>query len=188
MREILEFWPRSVILVEDETDLLLFPPLRACWAPRGKTALVRLCGRNARRVIFGAMNLRTGTRLFLPREHGWAEDFQEFLDLIHDHYRGWQVVLLLDEDPSHTAEDSRSLADNYDMEMLWLPKRCPELNPMDTLWGQGKDRMSANKQYATIDDQVDRFLAHLQGLSAEEALHTAGVHSGHFWLKRALFG
>jgi hypothetical protein len=175
-------------LVEEETDLLLFPPLRACWAPRGTAARVRLCGRNARRVIFGAMNLRTGTRLFLTREHGQAEDFQEFLDLIHEHYRGWQVVLLLDEDPSHTAEDSRSMADNYDIELLWLPKRCPELNPMDTLWGQGKDCISANKQYATIDDQVDRFLEYLQGLSAEEALHTAGVLSGHFWLERALFG
>jgi hypothetical protein len=186
VQEILQFWPRSVILAEDETDLLLFPPLRSCWAPRGKTALVRLCGRNARRVIFGVMNLRTGTRLFLSRQHAQAEDFQEFLDVIHDHYRGWHVVLLLDEDPSHTAEDSKSLADNYDIEMLWLPKRCPELNPVDTLWGQGKDRISANKQYATIDEQVDRFLEHLAGLSAIEALHTAGVLSDGFWLKRAL--
>jgi hypothetical protein len=31
---------------------------------------------------------------------------------------------------------------------------------MDTLWGQGKDVISANKQYATIDEQGDRFLAH----------------------------
>jgi len=101
--------------------------------------VVRLSGWDARRVIFGAMNLRTGTRWFLPRPHGKAEDFQEFLDLLHEAYRGRQVALLLDEDPSHTAEDSRSLADNYDIELLWLPKRCPELNPLDTLWGQGKD-------------------------------------------------
>jgi hypothetical protein len=179
-------WPRSVFLAEDETDLLLFPPLRACWALRGRSAVVRLCGRNARRVIFGAMNLRTGTRLFLPRKHGYAEDFQEFQDLIHDAYRGWHVALLLDADPSHTAEDSKSLADNYDMDLLWLPKRCPELNPIDTLWGQAKDRISANKQYATIDDQVDRFLDLLQSLSGTEALHTAGVLSDHFWLKQAL--
>ena len=34
---------------------------------RGGHAKVWLSGRNARRVIFGAMNLRTGTRLFVPR-------------------------------------------------------------------------------------------------------------------------
>ena len=70
--------------------------------------------------------------------------------------------------------------------MLGLPKRCPELNPMDTLWGQGKDYLSANKQYASIDDQVDRFLEYLQSLSGREALHTAGVLSEDFWLKDAL--
>src|SRR5207302_3138620 len=49
---------RSVVLAQDETDLLLFPPLRAGWSKRGEPARVWLSGRNARRVIFGALNLR----------------------------------------------------------------------------------------------------------------------------------
>jgi hypothetical protein len=175
-----------VILAGDETDLLLFPPLRAGWAPRGQPAEVRLCGRNARRVIFGAMNLRTGYRLFLARERQRAGDFQEFLGLIHHYYRGWDVALLVDEDPSHTAVGSRDLAWRYDIELVWLPKRCPELNPMDTLWGQGKDLLSANKQYASIDQQVERFLGYLSSLSGWEALHTAGVLSERFWLRSVL--
>jgi DDE superfamily endonuclease len=175
-----------VFLAEDETDLLLFPPLRAGWALRGQAAEVRLCGRNARRVIFGAMNLQTGTRLFLPRRRQRGEDFQAFLHLLHAHYRGWHVALLLDEDPSHTAAASLSWARAYEMDLLWLPKRCPELNPLDTLWGQGKDMVSANKQHATIDAQVERFLGYLTSLSGPEALHTAGVMSDDFWLKRAL--
>jgi hypothetical protein len=174
------------VLAEDETDLLLFPPLRACWAPRGQRAAVRLCGWNARRVIFGAMNLRNGSRLFLAQERQQAENFQALLELIHYYYRGWHVALLLDEDPSHTAEDSVELAEDYGMDLLWLPKRCPKLNPMDTLWGQGKDQVSANKQYATIDDQVDRFLNYLTSMSGKEALHTAGVLAKGFWLKKAL--
>jgi hypothetical protein len=72
------------------------------------------------------------------------------------------------------------------MTLLWLPSRSPELNPMDTLWGQGKDVISANKQYATIEEQVDRFLAFVRGLSNREALHTAGILSGRFWLARTL--
>jgi hypothetical protein len=38
-----------VVLAEDETDLLLFPPLRASWSPRGEPAQVMLTGRNANR-------------------------------------------------------------------------------------------------------------------------------------------
>jgi hypothetical protein len=172
------------VLAQDETDLLLFPPLRAGWAKRGEPAEVRLGGHNARRGIFGAMNLRTGTRLFVPRQKGRAGDFQAFLAEVRARYRGWHVALLLDEDPSHTAKSSVALAEG--MTLLWLPKRSPQLNPMDTLWGQGKDVISANKQYLPIEEQVDRFLDHLRALSNHEALHTSGVLSHEFWLKRAL--
>jgi hypothetical protein len=172
------------VLAQDETDLLLFPPLRAAWSKRGEVAKVWLSGRNARRVIFGVMNLRTGTRLFLPREKGRSGDFQAFLGEVRSHYRGWHVALLLDEDPCHTAK--ASLREAEGMTRLWLPKRSPKLNPMDTLWGQGKDVISANKQYATIDEQVDRFLGHLRSLTNQEALHTSGALSKKFWLKGAL--
>jgi hypothetical protein len=178
--------PRSVLLAEDETELLLFPPLRSAWSLRGRPKEVLLCGRNARRVLFGAMNLRTGRRLLLPREHQRAGDFQAFLRVVHYYYRGWHVAMLLDEDPSHTAAGSVELADWFDIELLWLPKRSPKLNPMDTLWGQGKDVISANRQYATIDEQVGRFVTYLESLSAWEALHTAGVYSKGFWLKSVL--
>ena len=171
-------------MAEDETDLLMFPPLRAAWSKRGEVARVWLSGRNARRTIFGAMNLRTGTRLFLPRAKGRSGDFQAFLEEIRWHYWGWHVALLLDEDPCHTAKASLRAAEG--MTLLWLPNRSPKLNPMDTLWGQGKDVISANKQYATIEEQEDRFLDHLESLTNQEALHTSGVVSKKFWLRRAL--
>jgi hypothetical protein len=176
--------PRSAALAEDETDLLMFPPLRAGWSRRGEVARVWLSARNARRVVFGAMNLRTGTRLFMPREKGRSADFQAFLEEVRWRYRGWHVAMLLDEDPSHTAQASRRAAEG--MTLLWLPKRSPKLNPVDTLRGQGKDVISANKQYGTIEEQVDRSLNHLRGMANREALHTSGVLSKRFWLKAAL--
>lgn len=175
--------PRSVLLAEDETELLLFPPLRSAWSLRGRPKRVVLSGRNDRRVVFGAMNLRTGRRLLLPREHQRAGDFQAFLRVVHYYYRGWHVALLVDEDPCHTATGSVELADWYDIELLWLPKRSPQLNPMDTLWGQAKDVVSADWQYPDIDKHVEYFLEHVQGLSAWEALDTAGVYSPDFWLR-----
>jgi transposase len=37
-QQINDLGPRAVLLFEDETDLLLFPPLRACWGRRGASA------------------------------------------------------------------------------------------------------------------------------------------------------
>lgn len=177
---------RGVLLVEDETDLQLFPPLRAMWRQRGEPARVLLSGRNERRVIFGCMNLVSGHRLFLVQVRQRAEDFQAFLRKVHRHYRGWHVAMLLDSDSSHTARESQKLAHRLKIRLLWLPKRAPELNPMDTLWGQGKDAMSVNWQYATMNEQVNAFVAHLSGMANQEALQTSGVLSENFWLKPVL--
>ena len=172
------------MLAQDETDLLLFPPLRAAWSRRGEVARVWLSGRNARRVIFGAMNLRTGSRLLVRREKGRSGDFQAFVGEVRSAYRGWHIAMLLDEDSCHTAQASLRAVEG--MTLLWLPKRSPKSNPMEPLWGEGKDVISANKQYAGIQEQVDRFLRHLRGLSNKEALHKSGVLSKNFWLRGAL--
>jgi hypothetical protein len=174
--------PRCVKLFEDETDLLLFPPPRAAWGLRGRPMEVPISGFNARRVVFGTINIDTGHRLFLARRRQRGEDFRAFLAILHSHYRGWQIALLLDEDPSHTARGSTDLAADLGIRLLWLPKRCPELNGMDHLWGHGKDHILANRQYSGIDEQVERFIAFLSGLSDREALEQAGLLSQNFWL------
>jgi transposase len=177
---------RCVKLFEDETDLLLFPPLRAAWGVRGQPLEVPLSGSNARRVLFGAVNITTGHRLFLVRKRQRGDDFRAFLPMIRSHYRGWQVALLLDEDSSHTAQASRSLAERLRIELIWLPKRCPELNGMDHLWGHGKDHRSANTQYGGIEEQATDFVSYLRGLSNQDALRQAGVLSEDFWLRGAV--
>lgn len=171
-----------MLLAEDETDLLLFPPLRSCWALRGEPAWVSLSGRNARRVIFGALNLRTGHRLLLPRPRQRAADFQVFLRFVHEHYRGWRVAWLLDEDTSHTAFRSQQLAERLNMKLIWLPKRSPELNPLEHLWGHGKNAICANRQYETIENQVARFVKYITSLSHADTLRKAGLLSDGFWL------
>lgn len=175
-----------MLLAEDETDLLLFPPLRAGWALKGQRLNVPISGRNARRVIFGAMNLVNGTRWLMAQQRQRGEDFQEFLEVLHWLYRGWHVALLLDEDRSHTDEETQDLAEELGIEFIWLPKRAPKLNPMDHLWGHAKNAVSANKQYATIDDHVRQFVLYLANLSPRESLRIAGVLSPTFWLKSVL--
>jgi transposase len=182
-RHIKALGPRDLVLFEDETDLLLFPPLRACWAQRGESAEVPLRGANARRVLVGAWNTRSGARLFLERKRQRAEDFREFLGRIHEHYRGRQVSLLLDEDRSHTAQASQREARTLGIGLVWLPVLCPELNARDHLWRHGKERIWANRQYASIEEQVHHFLHYLEGLSVEGALRKAGALPEDYWLK-----
>src|SRR5436309_9318192 len=100
-RQIQALADRTALLVQDETELLLLPPLRAGWARRGQPAPVPISGQNARRTVFGSLHLRTGHALFLAQAHKRAENFQAFLELIHRHYRAWPVALLLGPNACH---------------------------------------------------------------------------------------
>jgi len=92
--------------------------------------------------------------------------------------------LILDKASRHTADGSEQLAVRNGIELIWLPPRCTNINPLDRLWRWGKEKTCANKQHASIDYQAEFFIEYLLGLSSQEALLKAGILSGKFWLFR----
>ena len=176
----------AVLLFEDETILRLFPILRRVWALRGEQARVAISGRNAKRVLFGTINPRTGHRILMRAANMRQEQFQAFLRLLRRAYPGRQIWLLLDEASCHTAAKSRALAAQLDIVLVWLPKQCSELNAMDQLWRGLKNNISSNYQYANIDEHADFAEQWVMSLTRTEALRKASVLSKNFWLKSFL--
>lgn len=175
--------PGAVLLILDETVLRWFPPLRYSWAFRGEQAEVKITGRNAKRVLFGAINPRTGHRLVLRRYRQRQEDFQAFLHYLRQHYRGRPLWLLLDKAPCHDAVKSHQLAARLGIVFLWLPTQCPELNSVDHLWKELKRLIAANRQFETIDKEAEHAENWFLGLTATKALRKAGILSKDFWLR-----
>jgi transposase len=176
----------AALLFEDETTLRWFPPLRFTWAFRGQQAVVPITGRNAKRVLFGALNPRTGHRLVLRRFRQRQEDFQAFLRYLRQHYPGRPIWLLLDKAPSHDAAGSQRLAARLGIELVWLPKQCSELNAVDHLWKELKRLIAANRQFRTIDAEAEYAEQWFLGLTPRQALRKASVLSENFWLKDIL--
>jgi hypothetical protein len=176
----------AVLLFEDEIIVRLFPVLRRAWALGGEQAKVAISGRNAKRVLFGTINPRTGHRILMRARKMRQEHFQAFLRLLRRAYPGRQIWLLLDEAPCHTALKSQALAAQLDIVLIWLPKQCSELNAMDQLWRGLKDNISANYQYADVDEHADFAEQWVMSLTRTEALCKASVLSKNFWLKSFL--
>ena len=145
--------------------------------------MVRITGRNAKRVLFGAINPRTGHRLVLRRSRQRQEDFQAFLRYLRQHYPGRPLCLLLDKAPCHDAVRSQQLAARLGIVLVWLPKQCSELNAVDHLWKELKRLIAANRQFRTIDDEADYAEQWFLGLTPHEALRKAGILSEGSWLK-----
>jgi hypothetical protein len=173
----------AVLLFEDETILRLFPVLRRAWALRGAPSRVGITGRNAKRVLFGTINPRTGHRIVWRAPNMRQEQFQTFLRLLRRAYPGRPVWLLLDEAPGHIAPRSQALAAGLAIVLIWLPKQCSELNAMDQVWRDLKNNISANYQFADIDEHATFAEWWLLSLTRTEALRKASVLSKNFWLK-----
>lgn len=174
--------PNTVVLCEDETILRELPPLRACWGKVGAPVKVPITGSNARRVVFGVLNPFTGTRVCRTAARNSGPAFRDFLTQLRAVFKRWDLLLLLDRGSSHTAKATLARAAALRITLAWLPTACPELNPIEALWRDGKQRVSANRVYATVDEQADRFTHHLCTLSNTEALRLAGLRSGNYWL------
>jgi transposase len=176
----------AVLLAQDETILRLFPVLRRAWSMRGEQAKVYITGRNAKRVLFATINMRTGHRISMHRARMRQEDFQYFLRLVRRRYGRRTVWMLLDEAPCHKAKRSLALAAQLDIRFIFLPKQCSELNAMDQLWKELKGQISANYQYASIEEHVRQAEEWLMSLARREALLKAGVLSKNHWLQSFL--
>jgi transposase len=169
--------------VEDETIIRLFPPLHSSWAKRGEQAQVPITGRNAKRVLQGTINLETGHRVLLRQVNRKYENFGLYLRELRRRYKGRPIWMLLDRDPSHTAQKNQHLAKDLNIRLIWLPKQCSELHPMDHLWREMKKDVLSNHQYKSIEEAAASAEGWVRTLSRWQVFQKAGLFSTNCWLK-----
>jgi hypothetical protein len=86
--------PGDVLLFTDWTMLRLFPPLRATWSRVGEQAVVPITGANAKRVLFGAINVCTGHRVVLIGKKAGGADTRAFFTELRRRYRQAGRILI----------------------------------------------------------------------------------------------
>lgn len=166
----------------DEIIITETPPLYCCYGHIGQQTCVPITGNRSKRIIHGAINIITGELLLLITNEWDALTHQYFLEMIHSHWRGWQVILFEDRGSPHTAEDTLELAAALGIQIRLLPRASPELNAMDHLFRFVKSEGVANRQTQTIDQSADAACRYLYEMARRERLIKAGVYSGKFWL------
>jgi hypothetical protein len=173
---------RTVVLFTDATIITETPPLRARWALKGREVEIPSIGNRNKGVLYGALNVKTGT-ICLDQAKKWnQESFQEHLRHLKAQWRGWNIVLFLDRGSPPTAKRSRKLARELGIELRWLPVACPELNPVEGIWRHLKGKALANRPTLWMEELMERACGYIQSLSSAERLRKAGVLSGNFWL------
>lgn len=172
--------------MQDETIIRLFPQLRRSWSLQGRQAEVGVSGRNAQRTLSCALNLRTGAIITQIQARNNQQGFQTLLQAVRRRYGTLPVCMLVDGFSAHRATQTLCLAGQLNIQLIELPKQCPELNCVDQLWRHVKTDVSANCQYESIDDHAKTALYYVKVLSPKQRLIKAGVYANNFWLKHLL--
>ena len=167
----------------DETTLREFPPLRAGWARRGEQRVVVVSGRNARRVVHGALNAATGEFVSLVRERSRQDDCAAFVAALGQMRPQVPKLLVWDNAPPHHPKRVQAAAAAANIRLAFLPFRAPELMPCEDLWRLAKAVVAANRVYQAVQEQAERAVAWLADMTPLDRPRRSGLLGPKFqWL------
>ena len=152
----------ALIVFEDESGVSLLLSVRATWAPRGQTPVLRHHFAWKRLSIAAALVYEPDGSdahlVFQLRAGAYnGESLIEFLTELHQHEQQRVVLLIWDGLPAHR---SRCMMDWIASQPSWLwverlPGYAPELNPTEQVWGNVKSTELANLCADTIGEVAE---------------------------------
>jgi transposase len=89
--------------------------------------------------LYGAVEPETGQRFFTEHERLNSDCFQVFLNRFAEAFPQSHNVLVLDNGQFHKA---KKLSIPKNIELTFLPPYSPQLNPVERLWQDLKDRLA----------------------------------------------
>ena len=167
---------RALIVFEDESGFSLLPAVRATWAPRGQTPVLRHRFSWKRLSMAAAIAYEpdgSDAHLVFQMRPGAYNDetLIEFLTELHTLLDERKVTLIWDGLPSHR---SRRMQTWIHGQRRWLrverlPGYAHDLNPVEAVWGNLKGNELANLCPDTIDEAA---------VAADDGLCRIGSESG----------
>lgn len=171
--------PEASVLVEDETTIKRFPPLRRQWQPVGEQRPVMVPESNEDftlyGTLYGTLDLTSGATHARAYEKGRSDYTTDYLESLLETTTG-RVLLIWDQAKWHTSKKvCRWLEEHDRIETHLLPVRSPDTNPMEDLWRELKEQVAAclERSLETLLKSAQQYLANLSG---NQALRTAGLY------------
>jgi len=155
----------ALIVFEDESGCSMLPSVRATWAPKGKTPVLRHRFSWKRISMAAALAYEpdgSGAELIFGMRPGAYNDDSliEFLAELHHLLDGRKLTLIWDGLPSHRSKKMTAwIAEQRSwLQVERLPGYAHELNPVEGVWGNLKASELANLCPDTVE-QIEQAAA-----------------------------
>jgi DDE superfamily endonuclease len=152
------------LMFEDEARFGRLSEPHRCWAPKGIRPTVPAQIVREYEYAYAAVSPHDGTldTLVLP----WAdtETMSVFLAEVSQRHPGEFIVMVLDGAGWHKA---KHLQVPTNMKLIALPAWSPQLNPVEHVWDEVREKYFANRQFASMDQLEEQLVTGLAGLEAD---------------------
>jgi putative transposase len=142
-------------MFEDEARFGRINDARRCWAPEGFRPEVPVQMVREYTYVFGAVSPQDGVldSLILPEVN--AEAMSLFLAEVAERHHQDYILMVLDGAGWHRA---RELVIPDNMGLVFLPPYSPELNPMEHVWEEIREKWFPNLVFSSLEGVEDRLV------------------------------
>lgn len=139
-------------MFQDEARFGRINDVRRCWAPKPHRPVCIAMLTHEYTYAYAAVEPATGVMdsLILPKVN--THCMQIFLDEVALRHPDDHIVMVLDGAGWHS---SKKLVAPSNMRLLPLPPYAPELNPVEHLWDELREKCLHNKAFNSIDTLED---------------------------------
>ena len=150
------------ILTIDQTRQVLSTLIYA-WFPEGERPSLPVTGAWDSIKLLGAVSDSSET-FFLPCAENFNSDTTiRLLDALQTEF-GEKICVVLDNASYFTANAVQEFAEDTPIELCYLPRGSPELNPAEECWRQ-LDQELGNRLFDTLDELRDAALSALNRIT-----------------------
>jgi transposase len=165
-------------MFQDEARFGRISDARRCWAPRGVRPEVNTQIVREYEYAFAALSPHDGTldSLVLPSVH--TEAMGVFLAEVSQRHSGELILMVLDGAGWHRA---KRLPVPANMRLILLPPWSPQLNPVEHLWDEVREKWFANRVFDRLSAVEEQLITALKTLE-EDSARVAWL-TGFDWIK-----
>ena len=150
-------------MFQDEARFGRINNVRRCWAPKPVRPLCQAMLTHEYTYVYGAIDVATGQMesLILPQAN--SDCMQIFLDEVAQRHPDERIMMVIDGAGWHCSHTLKVPDNIY---LLKLPPYAPELNPIEHVWDELREKYFHNRTFKSLDALEDHLMMALQSSEA----------------------
>jgi transposase len=150
---------REAGFYEDEVDVHLNPKIGLDWMGHAQQKEVLTPGKNDKRYLAGALNVRTRVLIWVEGTRKTSYLFLDLLDrLLREYPQARRLHIILDNYRIHSSEIAQAALGGYlagKVVLHFLPPYCPDHNKIERLWQDLHANVTRNHRCASMNELMD---------------------------------